>query len=272
MAMMRWLSAQASSRWEHVLMRRLLLALPVLCLAAALGRADDWPQWLGPRRDGVWRETGLLTKFPAGGPKVRWRTPIGEGYSGPSVANGNKNVPYYNGATATRGSGELTYAFNIQRQLGGSMVAEIGYLGTLASDIQSSLLAYDEIPYRNLPANLNPFTAAGRTLLTSQITSPAAVAAGITAPFAAFTQVFGSGATVGQALRPYPQYDRVLAMSPYLGRSNYQSVQASYQKRFGNSGILTVAYTWSRLNSDTDSITAFLDEVRPMQQFAVAQI
>ena len=87
----------------------------------------------------------------------------------PSVANGNSNVPYYNGKTATRGSGELTYAFNIQRQLGANMVAEIGYLGTLASDVQSSLLAYDQIPYRSLPANLSPFTAAGRTLLTSQI-------------------------------------------------------------------------------------------------------
>ena len=51
-------------------------------------RADDWPQWLGPKRDGVWRETGILAKFPQGGPKVRWRTPISEGYSGPSVANG----------------------------------------------------------------------------------------------------------------------------------------------------------------------------------------
>ncbi len=36
-------------------------------------RADDWPQWLGPNRDGVWRETGLLDHFPAGGPHVRWR-------------------------------------------------------------------------------------------------------------------------------------------------------------------------------------------------------
>ena len=81
------------------------------------------------------------------------------------------------------GSGELTYAFNIQRQIGTNMVAEIGYLGTLASDIQSSLLAYDQIPYRSLPANLSPFTAAGRTLLTSQITSAAAVAAGINVAF-----------------------------------------------------------------------------------------
>jgi outer membrane protein assembly factor BamB len=48
-------------------------------------RADDWPQWLGPKRDGVWRETGILEKFPAEGPKVLWRTPVGGGYSGPTV-------------------------------------------------------------------------------------------------------------------------------------------------------------------------------------------
>jgi outer membrane protein assembly factor BamB len=48
-------------------------------------RADDWPQWLGPNRDGVWRETGIINKFPAGGPKVLWRMPIGAGYSGPAV-------------------------------------------------------------------------------------------------------------------------------------------------------------------------------------------
>src|SRR5215475_10286662 len=51
-------------------------------------RADDWPQWLGPQRDGVWRETGILEKFPKGGPKVRWRKEIGGGYAGPAVASG----------------------------------------------------------------------------------------------------------------------------------------------------------------------------------------
>jgi outer membrane protein assembly factor BamB len=69
-------------------MRRLLLALPVVCLAANLVHADDWPQWLGPRRDGVWREAGVLQQFPKDGPKVRWRADVGAGYSGPAVAGG----------------------------------------------------------------------------------------------------------------------------------------------------------------------------------------
>src|SRR5882762_1615880 len=54
--------------------------------------ADDWPQWLGPQRDGVWRETGTLKKFTANGLKFRWRVPIGGGYSGPAVANGRVYV------------------------------------------------------------------------------------------------------------------------------------------------------------------------------------
>src|SRR5262249_38076341 len=54
--------------------------------------AIDWPQWLGPNRDGVWRETGLLAKFAPDGPKVVWRAAIGTGYSGPAVADGRVYV------------------------------------------------------------------------------------------------------------------------------------------------------------------------------------
>jgi len=58
-------------------------------LATAAVFADDWPQWMGPQRDGVWRETGIVETFPAEGPPVRWRTEIGGGYAGPAVV-GNR--------------------------------------------------------------------------------------------------------------------------------------------------------------------------------------
>ncbi len=174
----------------------------------------------------------------------------------PSVANGNTNVPYYNGKTSTRGSGELTYAFNIQRQLGGSMFVEIGYLGTLASDVQSSLLAYNQIDYRKLPANLNPFTAAGRTLLTSQITSAAAMGAGLNSPFAAFTRVFGTGATVGQSLRPFPQYANVDTISgggDRLGHSTYHSMELKMSRRYSAGLTLQASYVLSKAVTDSDN-------------------
>jgi outer membrane protein assembly factor BamB len=60
----------------------------LLCAAAPSARADDWPQWLGPKRDGVWREEGLLKAFPKEGLKVRWRVPVAAGYSSPAVAGG----------------------------------------------------------------------------------------------------------------------------------------------------------------------------------------
>lgn len=51
-------------------------------------RAEDWPQWRGPNRDGVWSEDGILESFPRDGLHVRWRARVGGGYSGPAVARG----------------------------------------------------------------------------------------------------------------------------------------------------------------------------------------
>ena len=54
----------------------------------AIAVADQWPQWMGPKRDNVWREEGIVEKFPAGGPKVLWRAPVAGGYAGVAVAEG----------------------------------------------------------------------------------------------------------------------------------------------------------------------------------------
>lgn len=56
--------------------------------ASRLVSADEWPQWRGPARDGVWREVGLLDKFASDELKIRWRAPVAAGYSGPTVADG----------------------------------------------------------------------------------------------------------------------------------------------------------------------------------------
>jgi outer membrane protein assembly factor BamB len=74
---------------------RLFWSLVVIGASAGVSTADDWPQWLGPKRDGVWRETGLVEKFPQGGPKQLWKAPVGTGYAGPAVANGKVFVTDY---------------------------------------------------------------------------------------------------------------------------------------------------------------------------------
>ena len=68
-----------------------IVTIIALCFAIAL-RADDWPQWRGPHRDGVWHETNILQSFPPDGPKILWRVPIGTGFSTPVIAQGRVYV------------------------------------------------------------------------------------------------------------------------------------------------------------------------------------
>ncbi|QJW97235.1 PQQ-binding-like beta-propeller repeat protein [Frigoriglobus tundricola] len=76
------------------LRKTLFLALALL-IAPLAARGDEWPQWMGPQRDNVWRETGILEKFPPGGPKVVWRAPVAGGYAGPAVSGGKVFVTDY---------------------------------------------------------------------------------------------------------------------------------------------------------------------------------
>ncbi len=64
-------------------------SLAVLVVCASVGRAADWPQWLGPDRDGATAEKVVPWKGPL---KVLWRQPLGEGHSSPVVAGGRVYV------------------------------------------------------------------------------------------------------------------------------------------------------------------------------------
>ncbi len=77
-----------------VSMRNALILATFATFATAL-RADDWPQWLGPNRDSVWNETGIIESFSKNGANVVWRKPIAGGYSGPAVAGGKVYVTDY---------------------------------------------------------------------------------------------------------------------------------------------------------------------------------
>ncbi|HSQ58787.1 MAG TPA: PQQ-binding-like beta-propeller repeat protein [Gemmata sp.] len=72
-----------------------LILVPCLGVALTVGFASaaDWPQWRGPGRDGISKETGLLQDWPKEGPPIRWeRKDIGTGYSTPVVAGGRVYV------------------------------------------------------------------------------------------------------------------------------------------------------------------------------------
>ena len=76
----------------------------VACVAAAVTHAEDWPEFRGKGRIGVWTETGILDTFPKEGLKVLWRTPVRGGYAGPAVADGRVFVVDYVETKRPRGT------------------------------------------------------------------------------------------------------------------------------------------------------------------------
>ena len=86
------------------------LVLIVLATAAP-AFAEDWPEWRGKGRQGVWLETGILDTFPTAGLKPVWESPIRNGYAGPSVADGRIYVTDYQ-ATAGRKGVERALSFS----------------------------------------------------------------------------------------------------------------------------------------------------------------
>ncbi len=67
---------------------RFSIVAALLAAATTAASADDWPQWGGPQRDLVWRETGLVDSLPKGELPRVWSAPIAAGYAGPAVAEG----------------------------------------------------------------------------------------------------------------------------------------------------------------------------------------
>jgi outer membrane protein assembly factor BamB len=63
-----------------------LFAMLVGCMLLGTLLAANWPQWRGPQRDGISKETGLLKEWPTEGPKLLWEVDgLGDGFSTPAV-------------------------------------------------------------------------------------------------------------------------------------------------------------------------------------------
>jgi outer membrane protein assembly factor BamB len=87
----------------------ILLLLAVSTTAAA----EDWPEWRGRGRRGVWTETGIAESFPDGGLDYTWRVPVHGGYAGPAVAAGRVFVTDFEPAEGMAGT-ERALAFDEQ--------------------------------------------------------------------------------------------------------------------------------------------------------------
>jgi hypothetical protein len=134
------------------------------------------------------------------------------------------------------------YNLTIERQITDSLMASIAYVGNKGTHIYDGDASVNQ---------LNPaYFGLGSALLQSNINSPLAQAAGISSPFPGFSQLFGSQATVAQALRPFPQYQGVSTVAAPYDNSTYNSLQIKVNKRFSQGLSGTFAYTRSKMLSD----------------------
>ncbi|QDU10795.1 PQQ-binding-like beta-propeller repeat protein [Gimesia aquarii] len=73
----------------------ILLSIMLLPFCTSFATAEDWPQWLGPDRASIWTASNIVESFPESGLEVKWRTPVGLGYSGPAVVGDKVYVMDY---------------------------------------------------------------------------------------------------------------------------------------------------------------------------------
>lgn len=150
---------------------------------------------------------------------------------------------------------QLNWSLEVQRSLSRSLVVSAGYVG----------MHIYHLGVWAKPNELNPALAAsyagvatadGLTLnqfLTLPITDPRAAAAGVNSPFANFTNLFGGGATVAQALRPFPQYGNIDGVDWPIASTHYNALQTRLQKNFSQGLSVLLAYTFSKTIGDADS-------------------
>lgn len=133
--------------------------------------------------------------------------------------------------------------FNIQRQLPWNTFFQAAYVGNRAVHIDGQL---------NPISQPDPSILRYGSTLSANINSPAAIAAGITTPYASYSTDLGGNATVAHTLSPFPQYSNVYNNFDQTSAANYEGLQFSLEKRFSNGLSFLTSYTLSRSLSNVD--------------------
>jgi len=165
----------------------------------------------------------------------------------PSFGNG-RSMPWFQGREVSRPPAYQSFNLSIQRQISPTTVAEMSYNGSLGSRLQAGLLQYNAL-------NPSYLTQYGASVLTANINSAAAAAAGVREPFPGFSALWGTGATVRQALRPYPQFQNIDTSSgggDHSGHSSYHAALVRLEKRYSSGVQFLTSYVFSKILTDAD--------------------
>ncbi len=152
--------------------------------------------------------------------------------------------PYWLDPNAGRPARVSQWSIGLQRQVTTNLVVEAAYVGNRGAWYQAnSLIDINGVTQEALSARgFDLSRAADRTLLTSQIGSTTAQAAGYRIPYPSFP----STQPVAQLLRPYPQFGNITVQWAPLGKTWYDSLQVKATKRYSHGLDLTAAFTWQK--------------------------
>ncbi len=137
---------------------------------------------------------------------------------------------------------------NYQRQLPWNTFVQVAYIGNRAVHLDGQLNPINQ---------QNPAILQNGALLSASFSNPAdaarLAAAGFNSPYPGFVNDFGGGATLAQALSPFPQYSNVYNNFDLTGTAAYNGLQATLEKRFSNGLSFLTSYTLSRTLGNVDS-------------------
>ncbi len=155
------------------------------------------------------------------------------------------------------------WTFGIQRQIPGQILLDIAYVGTKGTHLVSRMMPTSAVPtkYINLPLLKSIADPTVQALSVVQ-GMPVDPATGNHTPFPGFEALWGGNATLGQALRPRPQYtsDTVEGLAQMrdfmegVGVSSYNALQIQARKHFSQGLSFLLSYTWSKTLTDSESI------------------
>ncbi len=143
---------------------------------------------------------------------------------------------------------------NVERQLPGGVLLSAAYVGSKGTHLEQYSQQTNQISDALLAQAAAQFAAGGAPAVKLLQSVPN--------PFFVNGEALALGApttTKGQLLRPYPQYSSVQLAGQGSFASIYHSLQVTAQRRFAGAGSLLVAYTNSKLISNTDTLTSWLE-------------
>jgi Carboxypeptidase regulatory-like domain len=152
--------------------------------------------------------------------------------------------------------------FTVQRQFGSNTSLSLGYAGARGTHLQMTGAAtwsaqnINQMPDQYDICGTDPSQPqCNGHSLTDLVNNPFYQNPAITTP----SPITSPQAMSGLFFKPMPQYNYVTASADRVGMSSYNAMQASFKQQLRGGGVITAAYTWSKLLSNTDSITGFLD-------------